>query len=371
MKINFLNGNLIIRKNKSGVHFFHENIMRGLIKNGINLKTSFFNFTNKNTLLLEEKENNWIKDNIIQNKYLPRILTYILPIEFFFGKSDIYICDGWIPITICKSKKIAIVHDLMSKIYPENYSLIMKLYLSLFFVQVKKADRIIAVSDTTKKDIIKYLNISANKIDVVYNGVNLKYIKSIESDKSRININLNRKYILYIGEMRKNKNLISAIKAFELYCSINDDKCYFYIAGKKSYEYENIINYIKNKPIKNRIIFLGYISEKEKIKLYKNSFAFIFISLYEGFGIPILEAMACKTPVITSDCSSMKEIADGSALLVSPTNINEICKMIEKLNDERFRKNIIKLGNLCVKKYQWKDSVSKFEKILIKTKDIF
>lgn len=365
MNINFLNGNLVIRENKSGVHFFHENIMKGLIKENVEFKSSFFNFNNKKSELLSNESYRWLNGRIIQCKYLHRILTYILPIELFFGSSDIYICDGWIPITLHKSKKIAIVHDLMSKIYRENYKLIMKIYLNIYFRQIKKADIIVAVSETTKYDIIKYLNISADKIKVIYNGVDMDYISNSIPNEVDDEINLSKKYILYIGEMRKNKNLISAIKAFEMYCDRNlSEEIYFYIGGKKAFEYENIKKYIKGKRIEKRVVFLGYVSEKLKIQLYKNAFAFIFVSLYEGFGIPILEAMACKIPVITSNCSSMKEIASNSALLVSPENIEEICSALEILSESNVRNALIEKGIRCAEKYSWHNSVLQFKNIL-------
>ena len=365
MEINFLNGNLVIRKNKSGVHFFHENIMRGLIKENVKFKSSFFNFNNKNSTLLSNKEYGWIRNRIVQCKYLHRIFIYILPIEFFFGVSDVYICDGWMPITLYKSKKIAIVHDLMLKIYPQNYKFIMKVYLDVYFRQIKKADLIVAVSETTKQDIIKYIGVSPDKIKVIYNGIDINYINNIGIDKSNKKVDLSKKYILYIGEMRKNKNLISAIKAFEKYCNRNTEDIYFYIGGKKSFQYEDIRKYIKGKSIEKKIVFLGYVSEELKIQLYKNAFAFIFVSLYEGFGIPILEAMACETPVITSNCSSMKEIANNSAILVSPRNIEEICNALEKLSNSNVRNCLIKKGIKCAKRYSWNNSVLKFKSILM------
>lgn len=362
MKIIFLNGNLVIRENKSGVHFFHENIMRGLIKKNIKFETLFFNFCGKNSKILREKKNYWIKDRVVQNKILHRIFLYILPIEIFIGRRDVYVCDGWIPFTVFKSKKIAIVHDLMSKIYPENYKSIMKLYLYTYFRRIKKADKIIAVSKTTKEDIIKYLNIPSDKIEVIYNGVDTLLHNNLNYDEvDRSDINFKNKYLFYIGEMRKNKNLINAVKGFEKYYLETQDDIYFYIAGKKSFEYENIQEYIKNSSIKDRVKFLGYVSDELKIKLYKYSFAFIFVSFYEGFGIPILEAMSCKVPVITSNCSSMKEIATNSALLVNPNDISEIATSINKLNNKLLRDNIIKEGIKCSKMYSWDNSINAFK----------
>ena len=367
MKINFLNGNLVVRNKKTGVHYFHENIMRELKKNSLEFNSSLFDFKNKNSEILIKEEYDWIRDCIIKCNKLPRFLTYLLPIELFFGRSDIYVCDGWMPITNSPAKKVAVVHDLMVKIFPENYSFIMKTYLSIFFKKIKKADAIVTVSQTTKNDIIKYLGYPEEKIHVIYCGVDEKYdlLKPKITNDEEKRVDLNKKYLFYIGDMRKNKNLLTAVKAFDKLYNENKEDIYFYIAGRKAYQYEEIAEFIKDKEIRDRVIFLGYVSDEFKIKLYQNALCFIFISLYEGFGIPIIEAMKCGTPVITSNCSSMKEIAGESALLVEPNSIKEIVESIKILEDEEERTKYIQLGKKCAEGFTWEKSAQKMKQVLL------
>lgn len=264
-RINFLIGSLILRKQKTGVHLYYENILNQMIKRN-DIKWDI-------TISCYEKQRNIVKnypeyENLIYKKYIQfsskivRILSYFLPIEIFFKKSDIYICDGLIPITINKSYKIAVVHDLMSKIYPENYNIKMKLYLGYYYHRCKKADCIIAVSETTKADIVKYLGISENKIKIVYNGFDFNETKKPQKEQNK-RIDYDKKYLLYIGDMRKNKNLISAIKAFEIVLK-NSGDLFFYIAGAKRNEYKKLYEYILLQKLEEKVRFLGYVSEEEK-----------------------------------------------------------------------------------------------------------
>lgn len=358
MKINFLVGRLVFKEKKTGVHIFHQNILKEYIKR--NSSKSFFI-----TAFTYSKEK-YKSDPLFSFTYfrsrLIEIALYFLPIELFFFKSDVYICDGFIPYTYYPSKKVAVVHDLMVKIYPENYKWIMKLYLCYYFYNIKRADAIIAVSETTKKDIIKYLHIAPEKIYVVYNGLGFKKFKL---EKERVKFSYQRKYLFYIGDMRKNKNLLSAIKGFERYIqNESDSEMYFYIAGNKKDEYNKIYDYVKGKKIEERVKFLGYVTEEEKILLYKNAFAFLFVSCYEGFGIPILEAMFYELPVITSNCSAMKEIASNAAVLVNPEDIQEISYAIRRLNDLKTRLLYIDRGKKRVKKFTWRNSYKQFYKVL-------
>lgn len=358
MKINFLIGKLIFRRRKTGVHVFHENILKEYIKRNreIPFFISAFTFFKK-----KYKSDPLYPFTCFKSK-LVEIILYFLPIEIFFGKSDVYICDGFIPHTYYSSKKVAVVHDLMVKRYPENYKWIMKLYLYYYFYSIKRADVIIAVSETTKRDIVKYLKIELEKIYVVYNGINLNR-SEIKIEKTE-NV-LSKKYLFYIGDMRRNKNLLSAIKGFEKYIQDeNDSEMSFYIAGSKKNEYDNLYDYVKKKNIEKRVKFLGYVNENEKVLLYKNAFALLFVSYYEGFGIPILEAMFYEVPIITSDCSAMKEIAGNAAVLVNPKDIQEISYAISQLNNSKTRLMYIDKGRKRVRKFTWENSYKQFYKVL-------
>lgn len=365
MVINFLTGSLAFREHKTGVHIVHENLIKLSVadkKRGNSYKISCYNTKKEISQYCKDYLN---RDNctVLFSNRIVRIFAYFLPIELFFGKADLYICDGLIPHVIYKSKRIAIIHDMMVKIYPQNYSPIKRNYLNYYFKMCRKADRIIAVSETTKRDIIRYLKIDESKIDVVPNGYSSedKTLNSINRSKLR-----KERYVFYIGDMRPNKNLLNAIKGVEIALNTQPD-LKFYIAGKKSHEYEKLMEYVHNHDLSKNIIFCGYISDEEKEELYRNSLGLLFVSYYEGFGIPILEAASYNTPVITSNCSSMKEIAENTSLLVDPDNPKAIGETILKLLNCEVRNNIIKKQKMLLSQYTWINTYEKFIKSIDNT----
>lgn len=364
---NFLTGSLALRSYKTGVHVVHDNLLKELEEHnymGCNAKISCY-CTKKE---MEQEYPQYRKEKysekiIFSHKYV-KFLMYFIPVEIFFGKSDIYFCDGIIPITLHKSKKVAIIHDLMVMKYPENYKLIKKLYLKYFYNRCKKADLIVTVSESTKKDVIQYLEIDRDKIKVVNCGIDTNKIKKTNMiGKTGNKIDFSEKYLLYIGDMRKNKNLINAIKGFECAKS-KDAKLKFYIAGAKKFEYDKLKKYVSEHKLEKDVIFLGYVSDEEKEQLYSFAFALLFVSEYEGFGIPILEGAAYETPVITSNTSSMNEIAEGYCLTVNPYKKEDIGNEILKLNNAELRKKVIERQNKLLLKYTWDNSYKQFEEAL-------
>lgn len=327
----FLNGHLILRGHKTGVHYFHEYVTKKIasLNKDYNLRIACFDNKNKHKIFLNKQENEWMTTYIKINKTMPRILSYILPIEFFFGNNDVYFCDGLFPHSIHHAKRICLVHDLMVKIYPENYSFIKKLYLELFFGHLRNADLIVAVSETTKKDIVKYYHVPEEKILVCYNGVNDTHLQNKKNSLDNERIDLSKRYLFYLGDMRKNKNLPNTVKGFLDFCrEENVSDLYFYIAGKKNDDYSNVQRELEKSPHRNQVKFLGYISDNDKALLYKNCESVLLLSLYEGFGMPIVEGMSYYKPVITSNCSSMKEVGEGAVVLANPKDTSDISRAI-------------------------------------------
>lgn len=350
MTVNFLTGSLTLRKHRTGVHLYHENLLKELMKDPYyqkNITVSCYATEKDLHKEFPQYKEEPYANNIRFSHKMVRILSYFLPIEFFFGSSDVYFCDGLIPITLHKKKKIAVIFDLMVKIYPQNYSLIRKIYLNFYFRRCKKADYILTISQTTKNDIIQYLNIPQERIYVGYIGYETAAQENAIIKDSKIsNLMLQVRYAFYIGDMRKNKNLINAVKSVE-YANNQGIELYFYIAGAKSDEYSSLHDYVEKHSLNNRIQFLGYITEEEKARLYKNAFALLFISDYEGFGIPILEAAGYGIPVITSNRSSMKEIAENYSILVDPHDVKEIAKSFELIMDNRVREKSLRSKKNC------------------------
>ncbi len=330
-KVCLLNGNLILRKKKTGVHLFHENVTKGLLsrKREYKIVSACFDFKGVCRKRISEKENQWMRPVLIISR-LPKIFAYIIPIELFFGKNDVYICDGLYPHTIYKSaKKICIVHDLMVRIYPENYSVIRRIYLNMYYRSLKKADYVACVSENTKKDIIRFYGIDESKIKVI----KCSYVESKSQKKcpdSRL-IDGNRPFVFYIGDMRPNKNLKNTMMGFMDFCKKNpSEPVRMYLAGSWNKNYPSLKKFAEERGFGDRIIFLGYISDNDKSYLYRHGKAVLLVSEYEGFGIPIIEGFRYGIPVVTGSCSSMKELGEGAAVLADPYDISSISRGIEK-----------------------------------------
>ena len=359
MRINFLLGSLMFRKNRTGVHLYYYNLLKRFVSDCDKCVISAYD--SKNDINEYVDECFWGKVKFSHK--IVRILMYLIPAECFWGKSDIYVCDGISPVTLFKSKRIFVIHDLMVYMYPENYGWLKKIYLKYFFSKISKADKIIAVSQQTKSDIVNLLNVDENKISVVYNGVD-KIL--LEDEKINLKVDTQRKFLFYIGDFRKNKNVLTAIKAYREYLNSTDDDMLFYLAGNaKGDEYKELLRYVQEYGLEDKVIFLGYVTDAEKVYLYKHAYAFIFVSLYEGFGVPIIESMLYETPVITSNCSSMAEIATGeSAILVDPLNVRDIADAIDSLNNQEVRKSYIASGKNIAMKYTWDNAYNDFKRII-------
>lgn len=364
MKINFLSGDLALTKNRTGVHLVHHRAIESLtsddafpetVKASCYCKESQIKRTNPNYT------NEIYSDNIAFSFKGARALAYFLPIELFFGSSDVYICDGMIPHTMNAACKIAIVHDLMVKIYPENYPLISRLYLSVWLQQVKRADAIIAMSNTTKDDLVRIAGIDESRIIVSHPGFEMQ--EAVEYDPADLSFDIEKPFVFCIGDMRPNKNLLNAIKGFQEALR-NHPELRLLIAGSQAGQYEMLLDYVKENSLEDNVVFLGYVSAEEKAALYENALALVFVSLYEGFGIPILEAASQKCPVITSNCSSMKEIAENCSILVNPHDPSEIANAILSLFNKETRDRVIEAQCALPEKYSWEKAYSILKKCI-------
>jgi len=238
-----------------------------------------------------------------------------------------------IPFGIKKSgiKSIVTIHDLIFKIYPETYSFADRLiYDKKFRYSCENADAIISISESTKNDLIRFYGIDPAKIDIIPPVCNPEYFtwKSEEYTRKVLETySLPPEYILYAGSVTERKNLISAIKAYSLL-----DKDYripFVIAGSGGSYKNNVIAMVKRLGLQEYIHMTGNIHHTEELQaLYRHAKVFIFPSLYEGYGLPVMEALLCKTPVITSSVSSMPEAGGPHSYYIDPLKPEEIARGI-------------------------------------------
>ena len=279
-----------------------------------------------------------------------------LSFETFVNPPDVlFIPAHTIPI-IGRAKTVMTVHDVGFCVYPELYSWIDILYhrFSIWWAS-KFAWKILCPSEFTKQELIKYYKTDPGKIHVIPHGApEISYSQ-----------NLARKnYLLYIGRLEKKKNILGILRAFKI-VAVKHPEMKLVLAGRPGYGYERIIEYIQEQNLKNSVEIRGYVSEVEKSRMYKEARAFIFPTLYEGFGMPILEAQSYGCPVVTSDRGANAEVAGDSAVLVNPDSSEEIAVGIAKLlDDDNLQKDITRKGIENAKKYSWMKTAETTYKVL-------
>ncbi|MEK7598582.1 MAG: glycosyltransferase family 1 protein [Patescibacteria group bacterium] len=251
-------------------------------------------------------------------------------------------------------------HDLAYKYFPEHFPKKDLLRLNFLGGRAKRqADKIIAVSESTKKDILKfYPEISESKIKVIYHGFDSalfsqeRNIEKEEEIKKRLKINA--EYILYSGAIQPRKNLEILIEAFEIFKQKTDSPVKLVLAGGRAWLWENIIKKAKNSQLRADIIMPGKLQFDDLGHLMRGAEVFVFPSLYEGFGIPVLEALASRTPVIAADNSSLREVGGDAIVYFKENDPDELAMKIGNiLADENLRKNLVGKGLEQIKKFSW------------------
>lgn len=287
------------------------------------------------------------------------VLWFELSIPFILKKykADLFLSpDGYLSL-LSKIPSIAVLHDLNFEYYPKDLPFFSRNYYKFFFPRfAKKASRIITVSEYSKKDIRKLYNIEADKIDVAYNGVNENYfpISNDEKEKVRNEYTDGKQYFIFVGTLHPRKNLVGLFHAFDIYKRQTKSESKLVIVGNKQYWTNEIKNTYLAMNYKSEVIFLGHLSPKILNRLVSSAVAMMYVSYFEGFGIPIIEAFKAETAVITSNVTSMPEVAGDAALLIDPFNAQEIANAMEKVESNLFfRTELIERGKKRVELFSW------------------
>jgi len=283
------------------------------------------------------------------NKYLSHLWThFILP----FKKGDILFCPANIaPLFVPKNKKLVVtIHDVAFLTYPKSFSKFFQTYYRLVMpLIVKRADKIITDSKTSKKEIIKFYPKAKEKIEIIYLGCDQKFVVLNNIKK--------KNQILYVGSMNERKNFSSIIKAFE---TLNNNNYTLLMVGNFlsnfiiDDETRELINAAKSNP---NIKFKNGVNDDELVQIYNESKLLVFPSFYEGFGLPVLEAMACGTAVVCSDATSIPEVGGDAVVYCDPYNVEDIKdKIALVLADENLQKSMRQKGVLRAKEFTWEKS---------------
>ncbi len=279
-----------------------------------------------------------------------------LPISLWKNNVNIYHAPGFV-LPLFKSeniKYVVTVADMTFFSHPQYHMAKKNFYFQqLIPYSLQKAEKIIVISESTRNDIIKITKINPAKIQTIHLGVDDIFEKKKKAACQHIQgkYGIKHPYILFVGMLEPRKNIEGLIKAF----SSAERKGYrLVIVGKKGWMYESIFALIKKLNIEEEIIFTGYVPDEELPYLYSAATCFVYPSFYEGFGIPVIEAMACGCPVITSRNSSLQEIAGAAAILIDPYNVGSIKKAIEScVMDKGYCEKMVQRGFVQAKKFQW------------------
>jgi glycosyltransferase involved in cell wall biosynthesis len=342
----------------TGIGTYTNNLISGLLS--LDSKDNFTlfcsgkfneNFNKKNTNIVYSSGRH---GGFYEKYYIPNILNKI--------DTDLYhIPQNGIGFDLnTRIPTIVTIHDLIPYVMPETVG---KGYLERFLRDmpniISNSCGILTVSEYSKKDILKFFSsYPENKIFVTPLAAN-KNFKPLDKDKCKLYVNhtfgVKDPYILYIGGFSSRKNVLGLIKAFNKIYKDLTKPYKLLLGGSLKDEGEKLLNFVKENNLQDKVIFCGYLEDEILPTLYSGCDAFVYPSFYEGFGLPPLEAMSCKAPVITSNVTSIPEVTGGNAILINPYKINELEKaLVTLLNDEILKASLSEQGYLRSLEFNWK-----------------
>ena len=273
--------------------------------------------------------------------------------------------DGYLSLST-DVKSLVVMHDINFIHRPKDLPFVIRHYYNFFFKKfAHKATRMATVSEYSRSDISKSFGINTNLIDVVYNGANSVYKPLSEKDKIEVRNNYSdgNEYFVFIGALHPRKNVVRLLKAFVEFKSSSSTiglDIKMIIVGEKMFKSEDIKKQFSTMKYNHDVIFTGRLSAVELSKVLASALALTFVPLFEGFGIPVVEAFYSGTPVLTSNVTSLPEVAGDAALLVNPFSVDEITNaMLRLASDEDLRQQLIEKAKVQRQKFTWDKTAEK------------
>lgn len=284
---------------------------------------------------------------------------YRIPVVLNKYKADVFLSPDTYGSLRTKVPTILVSHDIAYKHYPEHIPWLTRKYYQYYFPKFHQtAHHIIAVSKATKKDIIESYGISKDRITVAYNGQREGFYPLSDEEKAKMRDKYSggKPYFIYVGSIHPRKNISNLVKAYDEYRSISSKDYKLLLAGRWAWNTGQISQTIQNSTYRNDIIILPRVDDGIP-KLIGAAHCLMYVSLLEGFGIPIVEAMQCEVPVITSDRSSMPEVAGDAALLANPEDPQEIARLMLRLDsDIDLRHSLVEKAKQNIDRFSWEET---------------
>jgi glycosyltransferase involved in cell wall biosynthesis len=272
-------------------------------------------------------------------------------------KADVFLsCDGFCSLTT-KVPQCLVVHDLSFLHFPsfnkKSHLIFYKHFTPKF---LDKASQVATVSEFSKNDILSKYKIAENKLSVVYSAAKEMFqpVDLTIKEETRNKYTNGKNYFLYTGSIHPRKNLTRLLKAFSVFKKRQQSDWKLVLCGRLAWKYESFKESLKSYKYRDDVVLTGYIPEDELVKITASAYAMVYPSLWEGFGVPVIEAMSCGVPVITSLNSSMQEVAGDAALFANPQEHTDIAeKMMFLYKDESLRNRLIEKGKERMKQFTW------------------
>ena len=356
----------------TGVEFYSFHIINGLIRE-LSKGDDEVKLYSRDYLEFEKKLPKNIENKVLKTRRLWTLNK--LSREMARHAPDALLVPSHVlPLKLPK-KSIITIHDVAFNYLVESYSWKQFTYLkwSTNFA-VKNATKIIVPSEATKEDLVRHFACREDKISVIHHGFtppkisDKKIADTLEhSDVFKyFKITKDTKYFLFVGRLESKKNLIRLVRAFKTFSEKNPEYK-LVLAGKRGLAFDQLLKEIKALDMMEKVVMPGYVTEVEKAALFKHCQAFMFVSLYEGFGLPLLESFYFEKPVLTSRVSCLPEIGGDACLYTDPYDVPMMADKMEKLiNDKKYVKKLVKLGKERLKLFTWNKAVKKTLDVILK-----
>lgn len=272
-------------------------------------------------------------------------------------KPDVFLSTDGFGVLLTEVPTALVIHDLAFEHFENHHSWLVKSYLrKISPLYARKAARIVTVSEYSKQDICQQYGIDADKIDVAYNGMNVAFQPVDENTKrvTRQQYAHGEEYFVYAGSIHPRKNVERLLLAFDQFKTKTGARTKLVLAGAKGWKTGKAWQTLNSLKHKDDVVLTGHLTADKLVPVIASASAMLYVSLFEGFGIPILEAMCCGVPVITSNVSSMPEVADGAALTVDPESVADIASAMQKLQeDPALRDQLVEKGLQRASQFSW------------------
>lgn len=275
-------------------------------------------------------------------------------------KADLFLSTDGLCSLSTKVPTCLVIHDLAFEHYPEHLKLSHRLYLQHWSPRfARKASRIVTVSEFSKKDIAERYKIIPDKIDVTYNGAHEAYrpLSHEEREAVKAEYTGGTEYFVFAGALHPRKNVVTLLEAFIKFKKRQRSPIKLVIVGRMAWKFKELAALKESMPFKEDVVWAGYLNVRDLSKVIGAAYALVYPSLFEGFGIPILEALKCGVPGVVSNTSSMPEVAGDAALLVDPTNVADIAEKMGMIyKDEHLRNRLVQNAFIQAAHFDWDHS---------------